>query len=1087
MGQCVSRKAGAVIAASEHHGSPSYRIMEKPPKNQNESKGATKRAPYTRGTATSFGFRRRPSSGIPMPVGASYGNDGTGTTMHQRSKSAGPEQERRRDEDSCHQRFHSSSSGRSTPRLAPPKKEAASTVNGLRTNRFGFRQPQPRYTNKVGDISSSHSASHYNQEKVSHQQHQLLQNHHQQQQQQPQQIFQQQRDIHQESYGIGRQLGRPGHERQSYVTAPSSKLRPSPVNNPPTYAHQTAPNAETERRTSGIPEPISKYTLHTSHLPLPQFAVRMNEANPKVAKTVANQSRKVSTTSKGSNSSKEGSGTEDSGLGSQQGYPVEHDIARDAGVDYRDSGTTALRRNHGRPRNLRMVLSGKSFDVRDVEDDSTVTEISVIPLPKSFATGANLNTGFVRDRAVQYQRVLNKDNRYTDSTTSMSTTSSEGYDEGLGEEKVYKDRSHNEKLASIKSDFSPPSSDDPEYGHGEAMADEYSLSSSDECRGNNNSRQHLKTISNAAKSGALPKSTLRSVLLTIEDPAFAAAAATTTSLIDDETSPVDSLVDSLTASITQSDGKNSRKECVMERSGCTLEDDSPGTPTNASNSLSLSEGREFFDDEIADQPGLTFDDTLRNGADTQSVVTASHPVTENSHTLVESAPKSSLLQGRSVENSPIHGRRISRAGSVGTLSPCESITSDDLMLDYECSEDRSYDESNRRLDSNTALHELDDATIKDVMREWSTIMGTAQNHSNSNLANNNVSTGNNNNNHTNSESGIANARTSRLLRNRSGTDSPRSLDSVRTRQVSNPFRPVFTGNVQSPSLDSGDEGSLRVERFTYHQDIVSIKTDLLKLMRVVQEAETLNPFSTTMVNGLFNNLNEDGTTDTSTNPINGSVNVADELTDLRRQVVFLQGQLEDKDRTIQQLQMQISKHQDLSQSSASSMNGSSSFNKDTCNATTQTEKMRPVSAGPSLLQSLPQDSGMGPLVSWSDSWNRQRPPSLADINMTRNLRKPSDRSPRTSRPRPDETGSIRHNGFTDKSLAESLTVKRLVKPRETIPSRSLDLNDFVKTSVSKAEITPTKTSIPSPKKLTTPTQIPRAARAVSATGRSHNL
>lgn len=602
---------------------------------QNESKGATKRAPHTRGTATSFGFRRRPSSGIPMPVGAaSYGNDEAGTTMHQRSKSAGPEQERRRDEESCHQRFHSSSSGRSTPRLAPPKKEAASAANGLRTNRFGFRQPQQRYTNKVGDICSSHSASHYNQEKLNH-------HHQQQQQQQPQQVFQQHRDIHQESYAIGRPSGRPPHERQSYATTPSSKLRPSPVNNPPIYAHQPPTTLESDRRASGIPEPISKYTLHTSHLPLPQFAVRMNEANTKVAKTVANQCRKVSTASKGSTSSKEGSGTEDSGLGSQQGYPVEHDIVRDGGCDYRDSGNAALRRNHGRPRNLRMVLSGKSFDVRDVEDDSTVTEISVIPLPKSFASGANLNTGFVRDRTVQYQRVLNKDNRYTDSTTSMSTTSSEGYDEGLGEEKVYKDRSHNEKLASIKSDFSPPSSDDPEYGHGEAMADEYSLSSSDECRGNNNPRQHLKTISNAAKTGTLPKCTLRSVLLTIEDPAFAAAAATTTSLIDDETSPVDSLVDSLTASITQSDGKNSRKECLMERSGCTLEDESPGTPTNASNSLSLSEGREFFDDEIADQPGLTFDDTLRNAADTQSTINASHPVTENSHTLVESAPKSS--------------------------------------------------------------------------------------------------------------------------------------------------------------------------------------------------------------------------------------------------------------------------------------------------------------------------------------------------------------------------------------------------------------------------------------------------------------
>lgn len=34
--------------------------------------------------------------------------------------------------------------------------------------------------------------------------------------------------------------------------------------------------------------------------------------------------------------------------------------------------------------------------------------------------------------------------------------------------------------------------------------------------------------------------------------------------------------------------------------------ESPGTPTHASGSLSLSDGRDFFDDEIADQPALLF-------------------------------------------------------------------------------------------------------------------------------------------------------------------------------------------------------------------------------------------------------------------------------------------------------------------------------------------------------------------------------------------------------------------------------------------------------------------------------------------------
>jgi hypothetical protein len=60
-----------------------------------------------------------------------------------------------------------------------------------------------------------------------------------------------------------------------------------------------------------------------------------------------------------------------------------------------------------------------------------------------------------------------------------------------------------------------------------------------------------------------------------------------------------------------------------------------------------------------------------------------------------------------------------------------------------------------------------------------------------------------------------------------------------------------------------------------------------------------------MQNGLFCNLNEGsvGTIDVSTSPGSGGSSIADELTDLRRQVVFLQGQVEDRDRTIQLLEV----------------------------------------------------------------------------------------------------------------------------------------------------------------------------------------
>lgn len=44
-------------------------------------------------------------------------------------------------------------------------------------------------------------------------------------------------------------------------------------------------------------------------------------------------------------------------------------------------------------------------------------------------------------------------------------------------------------------------------------------------------------------------------------------------------------------------------------------------------------------------------------------------------------------------------------------------------------------------------------------------------------------------------------------------------------------------------------------------------------------------------------MNEGGTADVSTSPGSGGSSIADELADLRRQVVFLQGQVEDRDRS----------------------------------------------------------------------------------------------------------------------------------------------------------------------------------------------
>ncbi|KAJ8672542.1 hypothetical protein QAD02_003801, partial [Eretmocerus hayati] len=311
------------------------------------------------------------------------------------------------------------------------------------------------------------------------------------------------------------------------------------------------------------------------------------------------------------------------------------------------------------------------------------------------------------------------------------------------------------------------------------------------------------------------------------------------------------------------------------------------------------------------------------------------------------------VQGRNMENSPMHMRRVNRAGSVSTLSSCESLASDDLMMDFERSDASSFGDVTNRGNSTFIMQDLDDATSmleleiqgQEVMKEWNSLLEQSQ-QSLANVTNNNVNAGLNNICHT--ESGLSNNRTSRLLHSRSSTDSPRSLDG-RKPQVFSPLKPPRS--IQSPGLDSGDESSLRLERGNYNhmlQDIVSIKTMLLQLKRVLQETDTLNPFDNVMKNGLLYNLKDGNATQ------DGSQSDAEELADLRRQVVFLQGQVDEKERTIQSLQTQLTRYQNSSGAIEKTSNGDS---KETSNAATQTDKLRPVSTGPSAVQSLSQDNG----------------------------------------------------------------------------------------------------------------------------------
>lgn len=198
----------------------------------------------------------------------------------------------------------------------------------------------------------------------------------------------------------------------------------------------------------------------------------------------------------------------------------------------------------------------------------------------------------------------------------------------------------------------------------------------------------------------------KDLMLHMDEFKFAeiAEAAKNSAQLDDETSPTDSLVSSSESGdilIKKSHGKMELniKKPIYEIKEQDLEDitpelispQTPGTPTHASNSLSLSDGGHDFliDDEIADQPALVFNDN--NGSpshrdDRRSSVTDTTPtLKEVSMNNFGSLRRKHVLNIiKNDRSSPASIRKVlERAESLDTLSPCDSIASDDLMADFE--------------------------------------------------------------------------------------------------------------------------------------------------------------------------------------------------------------------------------------------------------------------------------------------------------------------------------------------------------------------------------------------------------------------
>lgn len=217
-------------------------------------------------------------------------------------------------------------------------------------------------------------------------------------------------------------------------------------------------------------------------------------------------------------------------------------------------------------------------------------------------------------------------------------------------------------------------------------------------------------------------------------------------LLEDEPSPTDSLVSSTEESVEQAEGKLQKHKLNAELQQQQLEQDildiddispvleeleldpiiegsrsrsplSPGTPTHASHSLSLgSDCGNLIDDEIADQPGLLCNSEAQELATDTPTLMETHTGTgggagagSGSLRSLKSQSKARTALQQAIELSlrtPAAVRRavLESAESLDTLSPCESICSDDLMMDFDLNS--SIDSISQRSRSGSDLHKL---------------------------------------------------------------------------------------------------------------------------------------------------------------------------------------------------------------------------------------------------------------------------------------------------------------------------------------------------------------------------------------------
>nr|XP_045600391.1 serine-rich adhesin for platelets-like isoform X4 [Procambarus clarkii] len=364
----------------------------------------------------------------------------------------------------------------------------------------------------------------------------------------------------------------------------------------------------------------------------------------------------------------------------------------------------------------------------------------------------------------------------------------------------------------------------------------------------------------------------------------------------------------------------------------------------------------LIDDEIADQPGLMFgESTMASSFFTDDGIFDDMTSPSPSHAALKSALAD---MGRS------------RADSVDTTS---SLGADDLMLDFDSEEIKAGGLSNRSSNSSSLSVSLpgtltgarpkkmhlritipgrrydDDVLSPDaneIFSEWTAMMA---------------------------EMGgtLSDRCVSRDGSSCGGRASRPRVGSASEISSPDPRRPTVLRPPRQGGVSEVEGGGVCIDRTSYHymcQDVTALKTMLLRLRRVLQAAETINPFDANLRNSLYLSLaSSDLPGGTGINGdkdlITPSVTeVSQENVDLRRQVVLLQQQLDERDRTIRLLQQQLAQSIGNQHPTCTSQEIKDSQN--TVNAATQTDRSaRPTLTGSSLSRAASIDDGLGPTVS----------------------------------------------------------------------------------------------------------------------------